>query len=99
MLRDLRVPGPELKCHEPSTLITPSGLTCELPSGLLVVNQAVWRPGPPVPGAWVSSPSITARTRAQSIVGAPYPSRLRPEVGSLPGITALPSAGSPASEV
>ncbi len=41
MLRDLPVPGPELKYQVPSTLITPTGITCGLPSGLLVVNQGV----------------------------------------------------------
>jgi hypothetical protein len=41
MLRDLRVPGPEVKYQVPSTLTTPSGMTWGLLSGLLVVNHGV----------------------------------------------------------
>jgi len=38
MLRDLRVPGPDAKYAVPSTWIAPSGITCGLPSGLIVVS-------------------------------------------------------------
>lgn len=53
MLRDFRVAGPELKYSTPSTWTVPSGRTCEVPSGFVVVSHDVWRLGPPLPGACV----------------------------------------------
>ena len=75
-LRDLRVPGPEVKPKPPSTQPDPTGMTCGVPSGFVVASQVVWRFGPPVSGAWVYPPSRSASTRCHSIGGVPYPSRL-----------------------
>ncbi len=64
---DLRVPGPELKTKAPSIQSTPKGMTWGRPSGSMVASQAVWRSGPPVPGAWVKPSLSRSRTRGHSI--------------------------------
>jgi NAD(P)-dependent dehydrogenase (short-subunit alcohol dehydrogenase family) len=70
-LRDLRVPGPEVKYQMPSSWAKPTGVRCGEPSGLIVVSHGVCRFGPPVSGACVISEVSVSRTRSHSIgVGA-----------------------------
>jgi len=71
MLRDLRVPGPEVKYQTPFSSTKPTGVTCGEPSRLMVVSHVVCRFGPPVSGACVISEVSTSRTRSQAIGGAP----------------------------
>ena len=71
MLLDLRVPGPDVKYHTPSSWTKPTGVTCGEPSRLIVVSHGVCRFGPPVSGACVISEVSVSRTRSQSIGGVP----------------------------
>src|SRR6266568_2832897 len=57
-------------------------MTCGLPSGLTVASQAVCRSGPPVFGAWEIPFCRRFCTFSHGIMGAPYPSRFRFEIGS-----------------
>ena len=71
MLRDLRVPGPEVKYQTPSSWTKPTGVRCGDPSGLIVDSHGVCRFGPPVSGACVISLDSTSWTRSQSMGGVP----------------------------
>src|SRR5712692_7257539 len=71
MFLALRVLGPVLKQNASSTNRTPIGITCGLPSGLTVANQAVCRSGPPVFGAIVNPFSIPFYTLSHGMIGAP----------------------------
>ena len=83
----LRVRSPVSNQNEPSAQRAPIPVTCGLPSALIVVNQHVWRLGPPESGAWVmplSSPaSISETSRAMASrtdqQGLLRPYRIRPQ--------------------
>src|ERR1700730_4646673 len=55
-----RVCPPVSNQKVPSTQRAPMPVTWGLPSGLIVVNQQVWRLGPPEPGAWAMPASSWA---------------------------------------